>query len=105
MSESIQFRWCFVLRDEVVMCFEQGPSTASYPPLAIKLRSGVVLSDSTARWHIDLLVHTGIPEEQWDEVVAESGFLDLHGTFVAGNGIRILEGSKYFMASGEDTCD
>jgi len=87
------------------MCFEQEPSTASYPSLAIKLRSGSVLSDSAARWHIDLLVHTGIPEEQWDEVVAESGFLDSHGTFVAGKGVRILAGSKYFMASGEGTCD
>jgi len=33
-------------------------------------------------------------------VVAESGFLDSHGTFVAGKGVRILEGSKYFVALG-----
>jgi hypothetical protein len=71
--------------------------------LAIKLRSGVVLSDATARWHIDLLVHAGIPEEQWDEVVADSGFLDRQGTFVAGHGVRILEGSKYFVVPEEDS--
>lgn len=87
------------------MCFEQVPSTISHPPLAIKLRSGVVLSDSTARWHLELLIHAGIPEEQWDEVVEESGFLDPHGTFVAGRGVRILEGSKYFVMPEEDTRD
>jgi len=84
------------------MCVELVPSAASHPPLAIKLRSGVVLSDATARWHIEVLVHTGIPEEQWDEVVVESGFLDSHGTFVAGNGVRILEGSKYFVLPEEN---
>lgn len=32
-------------------------------------------------------MRAGIPEEQWAEVVAESGFLDPQGTFVAGHGI------------------
>jgi hypothetical protein len=64
-----------------------------------------VLSDATARWHIDLLLGTGLSEEQWDEMVAESGFLDPHGTFVAGTGVRILEGSKYFATPEEKVCN
>lgn len=83
------------------MCFEQVSPKSSHLPLAIKLQSGVVLSDATARWHIELLVHAGIPEEQWDEIVAESGFLDPDGSFIAGHGMRILEGDKYFVVPGE----
>lgn len=94
----------FRINREVVMCSESVPLTASYPPLAIKLRSGMVLSDATARWHIDLLLGMGLPEEQWDEVVAESGFLDPQGTFIAGTGVRILEGSKYFVTQEEKVC-
>jgi hypothetical protein len=70
-------------------------------PLAIKLRSGLVLTDPSAHWHIDLLVHAGIPEEQWNELVAESGFLDPQGTFVAGRGIRLLAGQRYFTGPPE----
>jgi hypothetical protein len=67
-----------------------------HPPLAIKLRSGAVLANPTVQWHFELLVQAGIPEEQWAEVVAESGFLDPQGTFVAGHGARVLEGKNYF---------
>ena len=87
------------------MCTEHPPSSDVHPPLAIKLRSGLVLTHPTARWHIDVLVHAGIPEEHWDEVVAESGFLDPDGSFVAGRGIRLLEGRQYFLLPGEDTSD
>jgi hypothetical protein len=65
-------------------------------PLALKLRSGVVLANPSARWHFELLVQAGIPEGQWAEVVAESGFLDAQGTFVARHGARVLEGKHYF---------
>lgn len=75
------------------------------PPLAIKLRSGLVLSDPQARWHIEVLIHAGIPEEQWDELVEESGFLDEHGAFVAGRGLRLLEGRQYFATPEEKSCD
>jgi hypothetical protein len=67
-----------------------------HPPLAIKLRSGTVLAHSSARWHVEILVQAGIPEEQWAEVVAESGFLDPQGSFVAGHGARVLAGKHYF---------
>jgi hypothetical protein len=67
-----------------------------HPPLAIKLRSGTVLTHPSARWHIEILVQAGIPEGQWAEVVAESGFLDPQGVFVAGHGARILAGKPYF---------
>jgi hypothetical protein len=67
-----------------------------HPPLAVKLRSGIVLAHPSARWHFEILVQAGIPEEQWTEVVAESGFLDPQGTFVARHGARVLEGKHYF---------
>jgi hypothetical protein len=67
-----------------------------HPPLAIKLRSGLVLTDASARWHFELLVQAGIPEGQWAEVVAESGFVDSQGAFVVGHGARVLEGEHYF---------
>jgi hypothetical protein len=67
-----------------------------HPPLAIKLRSGTVLANPSARWHFEILVQAGIPEGQWTEVVAESGFLDPQGAFVAGRGVRVLEGKHYF---------
>ena len=54
-----------------------------HPPLALKLRSGAVLANPKAQWHFELLVQAGIPEEQWAEVVAESGFVDPQGAFVA----------------------
>ncbi len=85
------------------MCTEHSPSPDVHPPLAITLRSGLVLTHPAARWHIDLLVQAGIPEEQWDEVVVESGFLDPNGSFVAGRGIRLLEGKQYFLVPGDDT--
>ena len=65
-------------------------------PLAIKLRSGAVLTNPSARWHFELLVQAGIPEGQWAEVVAESGFVDPQGIFVAGRGARVLKGKHYF---------
>ena len=67
-----------------------------HPPLAVKLRSGTVLAHPSALWHFEILVQAEIPEEQWAEVVAESGFLDSQGTFVAGHGVRLLEGKHYF---------
>ena len=73
-----------------------------HPPLAIKLRSGLVLTNPRARWHIEILVQAGIPEEQWAEVVAESGFVDAEGTFIAGHGVRVLEGKNYFVRSTEE---
>ena|SRR5215510_12799617 len=73
-----------------------------HPQLAIKLRSGLVLTHPHARWHIDILMQAGIPEDQWDEVVSASGFLDAHGAFVAGRGVRLLEGSEYFTVPEED---
>ena len=78
------------------MCILQAHPIDFHPPLAIKLRSGTVLANSSARWHFEILVQAGIPEDQWAEVVAESGFLDPHGTFVAGHGVRILAGKHYF---------
>lgn len=74
----------------------QTGSTETSPPLAIKLRSGLVLSHPQAHWHIDVLLDAGIPEEQWNDVVAESGFLDPQGAFVAGHGVRLLTGRHYF---------
>ena len=71
-------------------------------PLAIKLRSGTVLAHPNARWHVEILVQAGIPEGQWAEVVAESGFLDAQGAFVAGHGARILEGQHYFVRPLEE---
>jgi hypothetical protein len=68
----------------------------SHPPLALKLRSGFILSNPHARWHFELLEQVGIPEEQWEEAVAESGFLDAEGTFIAGHGTRVLQGKHYF---------
>ena len=67
-----------------------------HPPLALKLRSGIVLTNASARWHFELLVQAGIPEGQWAEVVAESGFVDSQGAFVVGHGARVLEGEHYF---------
>jgi hypothetical protein len=67
-----------------------------HPPLAIKLRCGTVLAHPSARWHVELLVQAGIPEGQWAEEVAESGFLDAQGAFVVGHGARVLEGEHYF---------
>ena len=77
---------------------------ATTPPLAIKLRSGRVLSAPDARWHSDLLLQAGIPEEQWEAVVAASGFLDPHGHFVAGHGARLLAGRHYFREPPELPC-
>jgi hypothetical protein len=75
----------------------------SHPPLAIKLRSGIVLTKPSVRWHVELLVEAGIPEDQWGEVVAESGFVDSQGIFVAGHGVRVLEGGYYFTQPIEET--
>ena len=73
-----------------------------HPPLAIKLRSGLVLTHPGARWHIDILVQAGIPEDQWAEVVAESGFVDVQGIFIAGHGVRVLAGKDYFARPIEE---
>ena len=75
---------------------------ACHPPLALKLRSGAVLTHPGARWHVEILVQAGIPEGQWEEVVAESGFLDPQGGFVAGHGARVLEGRHYFDRPSEE---
>jgi len=77
------------------MCILKARPSDFHLPLAIKLRSGTVLANPSARWHFEILVQAGIPEEQWAEVVAESGFLDSQGTFVAGHGARVLEGKHY----------
>ena len=74
----------------------------SHPPLALKLRSGALLAYPGARWHVELLVQAGIPEGQWAEVVAESGFLGPQGAFVAGHGARVLEGRHYFAQSHDE---
>ena len=58
-------------------------SIDGHPPLALKLRSGLVLTNPNAQWHFELLVQAGIPEEPWAEVVAESGFVDAEGIFRA----------------------
>jgi hypothetical protein len=78
------------------MCILQARPSDFHPPLAIKLRSGTVLANPSARWHFEILVQAGIPEGQWAEVVAESGFLDPQGVFVVGHGVRVLEGKHYF---------
>jgi hypothetical protein len=83
-------------RERLCMGILQARPIDFHPPLAIKLRSGIILSNPSAQWHIEILVQAGIPEEQWAEVVAESGFLDPQGTFVAGYGARVLEGKHYF---------
>jgi len=70
-----------------------------HPPLALKLRSGLVLTHPSARWHFELLVQAGIAEDHWAEVVVESGFVDPQGTFIVGHGTRILEGKAYFAQS------
>jgi len=85
------------------MCILKARPIDLYPPLAIKLRSGTVLANPSARWHFEILVQVGIPEEQWAEVVAESGFLDSQGTFVAGHGIRVIEGKHYFALPSAKT--
>ena len=74
-----------------------------HPPLAVKLRSGAVLANPNAQWHVELLVQAGIPEEQWAEVVAESGFVDPQGVFVAGHGVRLLAGKHYFARPSAET--
>jgi len=51
---------------------------------------------------VELLEQAGIPEGQWAEVVAESGFLDPQGAFVAGHGARVLEGRHYFAQPREE---
>jgi hypothetical protein len=73
-----------------------------HSPLALKLRSGIVLTSPRARWHFELLVQAGIPEDRWAEVVAESGFVDPQGTFIAGHGARVLEGRDYFARPPEE---
>ena len=80
----------------------EGASDRFPSPLAIKLRSGIVLANPSAQWHIEILVQAGIPEDQWAEVVAESGFVDPQGTFIAGHGARILEGNDYFARPLEE---
>ena len=80
----------------------EGAPIDCHPPLAIKLRSGLVLANPSAQWHVELLVQAGIPEDQWAEVVAESGFVDPQGTFIAGHGARILEGNDYFARPLEE---
>jgi len=70
-----------------------------HPPLALKLRSGLVLTHPSAQWHFELLVQAGIAEDHWAEMVAESGFVDPQGTFIAGHGTRIIEGKAYFARS------
>ena len=47
-------------------------------------------------------MQAGIPEDQWAEVVAESGFVDPQGTFIAGHGARVLEGKAYFARPLEE---
>jgi hypothetical protein len=84
------------------MCILKACPIDNHPPLAIKLRSGIVLTNPNARWHFELLVQAGIPEEQWAEVVAASGFVDSQGSFVAGHGARVLEGHGYFARSNEE---
>jgi hypothetical protein len=84
------------------MCNVKARLLNCHPPLAIKLHSGLVLTNPSAQWHIDILVQAGIPEDQWAEVVAESGFLDAEGTFIAGHGVRVLEGKDYFALPGEE---
>lgn len=74
-----------------------------HPPLALKLQSGIVLANPSARWHFEILVQAGIPEGQWAEVVAESGFLDSQGAFVVGHGTRVLEGKQYFALPSAET--
>jgi hypothetical protein len=78
------------------MCIFKARPIDYYPPLALKLRSGIVLTNPSAQLHIEILVLAGIPEDQWAEVVAESGFVDPQGTFIAGYGARVLEGKNYF---------
>jgi hypothetical protein len=85
------------------MCNLQARPLDSHPPLAIKLRSGAVLAHPSARWHVEILVQAGIPEDRWAEVVAESGFLDPQGTFVAGHGVRVLAGKHYFARPSAET--
>jgi hypothetical protein len=84
------------------MCILKARPIDFHPPLAIKLRSGIVLANPSVQWHIEILVQAGIPEDQWAEVVAESGFVDPQGTFIAGHGARILEGNDYFTQPLEE---
>jgi hypothetical protein len=84
------------------MCMVKTHVIDGHPPLALKLRSGLVLTNPSARWHFELLVRAGIPEAQWAEVVAESGFVDSQGTFIAGHGVRVLEGKDYFALPVEE---
>jgi hypothetical protein len=85
------------------MCILQARPIDFHLPLAVKLRSGIVLANPSARWHFEILVQAGIPEEHWAEVVAESGFLDSQGTFVVGHGVRVLEGKRYFARPSEES--
>ena len=84
------------------MCRVQARPLGCHPPLALKLRSGIVLTSPSVHWHFELLAQAGIPEEQWAEAVAESGFVDSEGTFIAGHGARVLEGKDYFTRSTDE---
>ena len=81
------------------MCLVNARPIAGHPPLALRLRSGLVLTDPRAQWHFELLVQAGIPGPSWAEVVAESGFVDPQGIFIVGHGARVLEGKAYFARS------
>jgi hypothetical protein len=84
------------------MCRVKARPLGCHPPLALKLRSGLVLTHPSAQWHFELLAQAGIPEEQWAEAVEESGFVDAQGTFIAGHGTRVLAGKDYFTRSTEE---
>src|SRR5262245_16536487 len=89
--ESIRSYLCSVSRERLCMRSVNPRAISCHPPLALKLRSGIVLTSPSARWHFELLVQARIPEDQWAEMVAESGFLDSEGTFIAGRGVVVYK--------------
>ena len=70
-------------------------SIDDHPPLALKLCSGLVLTNPNAQWHFELLLQAGVAEEYWAEVVTESRFVDAEGTFHVGHGARLLAEKAY----------
>lgn len=56
---------------------------------AMKLRDGRTISDPQAVHHADVLERHGIPENQWEQVVEASGFLDEAGNFVQPRTSRV----------------
>ena len=79
---------------EVVHMCRERTAIAGHPPLALRLRSVSPIPVLTGTSNSS---YTGIPEDHWAEVVAESGFVDPH-SLLLGTGPGV-EGKAYFARS------